>query len=65
MEPSSSPPPAPHLPKPTVWPATAALAITFLFWGIISSPLISLLGAIVFAVAMTGWIGDIRHERQH
>jgi len=59
------PKPVPHLPKPTVWPATTALAITLLLWGLASSLLVSLVGAVVFAVAMVGWIGDIRHERQH
>jgi hypothetical protein len=36
-----------------------------LLWGLVSSLLISLVGAIVFAVSITGWIGDIRHERKH
>lgn len=58
---SSSPP---HLPKPTVWPATTALATTFFFWGLISSLIITVVGLIVFAVALTGWIGDIRHGHQ-
>ena len=57
-------PPEP-LPKPTAWPATLALAITFLLWGLASSLIISGVGAVVFAVALTGWIGDIRHGRRH
>jgi len=57
-------PPAGHLPKPTAWPATLALSITFLLWGLASSLIISGVGAVVFAVALTGWIGDIRHERR-
>jgi hypothetical protein len=58
-------PPAEPLPKPTAWPATLALSITFLLWGLASSLLISGVGAVVFAVALTGWIGDIRHGRRH
>jgi hypothetical protein len=58
-------PSAGSLPKPTAWPATLALAVTFLLWGLASSLIISGVGAVVFAVALTGWIGDIRHERQH
>jgi len=58
-------PPAEPLPKPTAWPAALALSITFLFWGLASSLLISAVGAVVFAVALTGWIGDIRHGRRH
>jgi len=52
------------LPKPTAWPATLALSITFLLWGLASSLIISGVGAVVFAVALTGWIGDIRHGRR-
>jgi hypothetical protein len=57
--------PAEPLPKPTAWPPTLALAITFLLWGLASSLIISAVGAVVFAVALTGWIGDIRHGRRH
>jgi len=57
-------PPAHPLPKPTAWPATLALSITFLLWGLASSLIISGVGAVVFAVGLTGWIGDIRHERR-
>lgn len=55
----------PHMPKPTVWPMVTALAIAFLLWGLISSALVSVVGVVTFAVAITGWIGDIRHERKH
>jgi hypothetical protein len=57
--------PAEPVPKPTAWPATMALAITFLFWGLASTIIISGVGAVVFAFALTGWIGNIRHGRQH
>lgn len=53
------------LPKPTAWPPTLALAITFFFWGMASSLMITGVGVVVFAVALTGWIGNIRHERHH
>jgi hypothetical protein len=53
-----------HPPKPTAWPATLALSITFLAWGLVSSLIICGVGVVVFAVALTGWIGDIRHEHQ-
>jgi hypothetical protein len=56
--------PAEPLPKPTAWPPTLALGVTFLLWGLASSLIISGVGAVVFAVALTGWIGDIRHERR-
>jgi hypothetical protein len=55
-------PPA-KLPEPGVWPATLALAITFLVWGLVTSLIITGVGLALFAVALAGWIRDIRHER--
>lgn len=54
------------LPRPTFWPAVLAFAVTFLLWGFVSSPYITGVGVILFAVSLAGWIGDIRHEtRSH
>ena len=50
-------------PKPGVWPVTLALAITLLVWGLVTSLIITGVGLALFAVAMAGWIRDIRHER--
>jgi hypothetical protein len=51
-----------HLPPPTFWPAGAALAITFIFWGLISSWVIVAAGIGLFAVSIAGWIHAILHE---
>jgi hypothetical protein len=66
-------PPEPHpgwtvlppekLPEPGVWPVTMALGITFLVWGLVTSLIITGVGVALFAVALAGWIRDIRHER--
>jgi hypothetical protein len=54
------------LPRPTFWPATLAFSVTFLLWGIVSSPLITGVGGLLFLLSLAGWIGDIRHEtRSH
>jgi hypothetical protein len=54
------------LPRPTFWPATLAFAVTFLLWGIVTTPIIAGVGGILFIVSLAGWIGDIRHEaRSH
>ena len=54
------------LPRPTFWPGALAFAVTFLLWGIVSSPYITGVGVLLFAVSLAGWIGDIRHEaRSH
>ncbi len=51
-------------PKPGVWPAALALAITFLVWGLVTSLIITGVGVALFAFALGGWIRDIRHERK-
>lgn len=50
-----------HLPPPTYWPAVLALGIVLLFWGLVSSPIISAVGLGLFALGLGGWIGDLRH----
>jgi hypothetical protein len=55
--------PSEPLPKPGVWPAMLALAITFLVWGLVTSIIITGVGGALFAGALAGWICDIRHER--
>jgi hypothetical protein len=50
-------------PEPSIWPATMALATTLLFWGLVTSLLITGIGSLLFTAALTGWIRDIRHER--
>jgi len=55
--------PAEKLPDPTIWPATLALAITLLVWGLVTSLSITAVGLALFAGAMAGWIRDLRHER--
>ncbi|MGH9396867.1 MAG: hypothetical protein ACRD18_08465 [Terriglobia bacterium] len=51
------------LPSPTYAPATMALGIVLLLWGMLTTPLISLVGLVLFVIALAGWIGDLRHER--
>lgn len=57
--------PLEHLPLPTYWPAALGLAITFIFWGVITSWVVLVVGLALFAVSLGGWIYDIRHERKH
>ena len=55
--------PPQKLPEPSIWPVTLALGITFLVWGLVTSLIITGVGVALFAVALAGWIRDIRHER--
>ena len=57
--------PVEHLPQATFWPAGLALAITFIFWGLISSWVVLGVGVALFVASMGGWISDLRHERKH
>jgi hypothetical protein len=69
-DPKATPPgwePLPHkrMPRPTHYPAGLALGTTFLFWGVITSVVIFLVGVVLFAASLAGWIYEIRHERTH
>lgn len=57
--------PVEHLPAATFWPAGLALAITFIFWGLISSWVVLGVGIALFVGSLGGWISDLRHERKH
>lgn len=48
-----------HVPPPTYWPFFLALGVVLLFWGILTTWFISGMGAVVFAVALGGWISDL------
>ncbi len=51
-----------RLPKPTYWPFFLAFGLVCIFWGILTTWLISGLGVVIFAVALSGWIMDIYKE---
>ena len=48
------------IPEPTIWPIGLAFAVTFIFWGFISSLGLTFVGIIVFAIALAGWISDLK-----
>jgi hypothetical protein len=52
-----------RIPRPTVWPSAIALGVTFIAWGLVTSPIVLALGVVTFFVSLGGWIGEIRHER--
>ena len=55
-------PPEP-LPRPAFFPSGLAMGTTFIFWGLITSWVILLVGTSLFVAALAGWIAEIRHER--
>jgi len=54
-----------HIPDPSYMPIVMALGIMCMLWGIVTSPWMSLVGALLFVISITGWIGEVRHEHRH
>jgi hypothetical protein len=52
-----------NVPRPTPWPASAALGVMLVGWGILMSFAIFLIGAALLTTSLVGWIGEIRYER--
>jgi hypothetical protein len=50
------------LPRPTYWPVTLALGTVLALGGIVTSYVVSLVGIGLIAIAIAGWIGELRHE---
>jgi hypothetical protein len=40
-----------------------AFGVTFLLWGIVTSPVLLAAGALVVTFSLIGWIGEMRHEQ--
>ncbi|BDD06067.1 hypothetical protein [Aureibacter tunicatorum] len=52
----------PYLPAPTWYPLVVAFGITFIFWGIVTLYVLSLIGLALLAYGVYGWIWDMRIE---
>ncbi len=50
-----------HLPSPSVWPLTVAGGFTLVGFGVITIPALSVLGLILMAIGLYGWIEELRH----
>jgi hypothetical protein len=51
-----------RLPHPTYWPAVLAMGIVILAWGLVTNAVVTVVGVVIFFVALMGWIGDMRHD---
>jgi hypothetical protein len=63
--PDWEPLPAEPLPHPTYFPSGLAMGTAFLFWGLITSWVVFLVGLVLFSASLAGWITEIRYERKH
>jgi hypothetical protein len=52
-------PPEQVIPKPTYAPAGMALGVSFVFFGIATSYLFCVAGAVIMAIALKSWIGGL------
>jgi hypothetical protein len=50
------------MPEPTLWHFMAALGTLFIFWGIIASVFIIVIGFIILGISIAGWIEDLNYE---
>jgi hypothetical protein len=54
-----------NLPAPTAWPIILAFGVSLLFAGLLTSPSVSILGAILFVTGCVGWFWDVLpHEKE-
>jgi hypothetical protein len=51
-----------HLPRPTIWPMVMAAGIVLALSGLVLTLAFTLAGLIVFAIALAGWIRELRRE---
>lgn len=61
LPPGWSRPQPEYIPQPTYWPAVMGLGVTCVFWGVVTTWFISLVGLALFVLALAGWIGDLTH----
>ncbi len=52
------------LPASSVWPFVLAGGLTLLALGVLTSYAFSVLGALLVAVSLGGWIGELRREHE-
>ena len=57
--------PPERLPRPNFFPAGLAMGTTFMFWGLITSWVIIVVGIALFTASLAGWIYEILRERSH
>ena len=57
--------PTERLPRPNFFPAGLAMGTTFMFWGLITSWVIIVVGIALFTASLAGWIYEILRERSH
>ncbi|HEY9676453.1 MAG TPA: hypothetical protein V6C76_00525 [Drouetiella sp.] len=50
------------IPPPTIWPATLALGVTGIAFGVVTHWILSVAGLFLFLLGAAGWIEDLRKD---
>lgn len=50
-----------HLPPPSIWPLVLAGGISLLTAGVAVGPVVGVVGFILLAIGLGGWIQEMRH----
>jgi len=51
-----------HLPAPSIWPMVVGAGVTLVAFGLLTSPVFSVVGALALLAGLAGWIGELRDE---
>jgi hypothetical protein len=51
-----------HLPGPTLWPFVCGAGVALIAFGLLTHLVFSLVGLMLLARALAGWIEELRHE---
>jgi hypothetical protein len=51
-----------RIPPPTIWPATVALGITGIAFGVVTHWILSMAGLFLFLLGAAGWIEDLKKD---
>jgi hypothetical protein len=51
-----------RIPPPTIWPATLALGVTGMAFGVVTHWILSLAGLFLFLLGANGWVEDLKKD---
>jgi hypothetical protein len=51
-----------HIPRPTFAPVVIAASVMCIFWGFVTTILITLLGVVLFAIGIRIWLEELRYD---
>ena len=51
-----------RIPPPTIWPATLALGVTGMAFGVVTHWILSVAGLFLFLLGAAGWIEDLKKD---